>query len=118
VTIRPALLLVLAVLSTAALALDRKHRDGSVPVTPDKAALDFLGRYEHAINTKSTREFTTRLAPIRPVEGCAQAAKSNITPIAHRPGQRQALDCARRRVDYPIRRLFSANCLDFGHAST
>jgi hypothetical protein len=63
VTIRPALLLVLAVLSTAALALDRKHRDGSVPVTPDKAALDFLGRYEHAINTKSTREFVALLDP-------------------------------------------------------
>ena len=59
---RSALLLVLA-LSSTAFALDTKHRDGSVPITPDKAALAFAARYEHAINTKSTGEFVALLHP-------------------------------------------------------
>lgn len=57
------LLLVLALLSATAFALDKKHRDGSVPITPDKAALGFVARYEHAINAKSTEEFVALLHP-------------------------------------------------------
>ena len=60
---RPALLLVLAFLSANALALDKKHRDGSVQVAPDRAALEFAARYEHAINTKSTEELVALLHP-------------------------------------------------------
>jgi hypothetical protein len=60
---RPTLLLVLGLCSTAALALDKKHLDGSVQMTPDKPALEFAARYEHAINTKNAREFKALLHP-------------------------------------------------------
>ena len=40
--------------SRTALGLDKKHLEGSVAATPDRAALQFLKRYEHAINSKST----------------------------------------------------------------
>jgi len=56
-------LLVLALLPAAAFALDKRHLDGSVQVTPDRAALGFAARYEHAINTKSTKEFAALLHP-------------------------------------------------------
>ena len=60
---RLTLLLVPALFSAAAFALDKKHLEGSVRATPDKAALDFVARYEHAINTKSTEEFVALLHP-------------------------------------------------------
>jgi hypothetical protein len=54
-------------------------------------------------------KFTTRLAPIRPVEGCAEAAKSNITPICgvpstfkHRIAARQRALRFRGRIDLLI----------------
>ena len=60
----PSILLVcLALCSGATVALDRKHLDASTPVTPDKPALDFAARYEHAINTKSTDEFLALFHP-------------------------------------------------------
>jgi hypothetical protein len=60
---KAAVLLVALSLSTAAPALDRKHLDGSVKVAPDRAALDFVKRYEQAINSKSTSEFVALLHP-------------------------------------------------------
>jgi hypothetical protein len=56
------LVLVLA-LSSTAFALDKKHLEGSIQVKPDEAALRFVARYEHAINTKSTKEFVALLHP-------------------------------------------------------
>ena len=60
---KAAVLLVALSLSTAAPALDRKHLEGSVRVAPDRAALDFVKRYEQAINSKSTSEFVALLHP-------------------------------------------------------
>lgn len=57
------LLLSIALCSAAAFGLDRKHLDGSTPVTPDRAALGFVAHYEHAINTKSTEELVALLHP-------------------------------------------------------
>jgi hypothetical protein len=70
---RSTLLLVLALLSAEAFALDTKHRDGSVQVAPDKAALEFAARYEHAINTKSTKELVALLD--RESRDCYQGSK-------------------------------------------
>ena len=64
-TKRAVLPLLLALLSSAApaSALDKKHLDGSVAVAPDPAAAEFLKRYAHAINSKSTNEFVALLYP-------------------------------------------------------
>ena len=60
---RAALVAFFLLSSGAAFALDRKHLDGSFAATPDTAALEFLKRYEHAINSKSTDELVALLHP-------------------------------------------------------
>lgn len=59
----PALSVVALLFSGTALALDKRHLEESVKVTPDKAALAFIARYEHAINSKSTAAFVALLYP-------------------------------------------------------
>src|SRR5438552_225970 len=48
-------------------------------------------------------QFTTRLAPIRPVEGYEGGAKLNITPRCAVQDSFKHWTAARRRIDYPIR---------------